>query len=167
MTRPTKIISGGQTGCDLGALRAGRILSIQTGGWMPRGFRTELGSRPWMAKMYGMREHADHRYPARTLENVRESDLTLLFGDLTEPGTRLTARLCADLGKPVVTNPTVDFLAHVFDHTQPAAVVNVAGNRESGNRGIEEYVVWMLVAAWGTVEQLAQHPPPKFMPRIR
>ena len=163
MTRPTKIVSGGQTGADLGALRAGLVLAIPTGGWMPRGFRTELGSRPWMAKMYGMREHADHRYPARTLENVRESDLTLIFGDATEPGTRLTKRFCEDLGKPTATNPTVEFL-----QTMPiACVINVAGNRESGNRGIEEYVVWLLVAAWGTVEQLAQHPPPKYMPRIR
>jgi hypothetical protein len=38
----TKVISGGQSGADLGGLRAAKVLGIQTGGSMPKGFLTRL-----------------------------------------------------------------------------------------------------------------------------
>ena len=40
--RPSKIISGGQTGADMGGLLAAKDLGIRTGGWMPKGWLTEL-----------------------------------------------------------------------------------------------------------------------------
>ena len=43
------IISGGQTGADQGGLLAARKSGIQTGGWCPLGWRTELGPAPWLA----------------------------------------------------------------------------------------------------------------------
>lgn len=44
--RPVRIISGGQTGADQGALVAAKQLGIETGGWTPRGFLTEAGPCP-------------------------------------------------------------------------------------------------------------------------
>jgi Circularly permutated YpsA SLOG family len=35
-----KIISGGQTGADQAGLRTAKRLGIETGGWMPQGWRT-------------------------------------------------------------------------------------------------------------------------------
>lgn len=35
------VISGMQTGVDIASLRAGESLGLQTGGWCPRGFRTD------------------------------------------------------------------------------------------------------------------------------
>ena len=42
----TKIISGGQTGADYGALLAAHALGLETGGWAPKGWRTEDGPKP-------------------------------------------------------------------------------------------------------------------------
>jgi len=75
-----KIISGGQTGADQGALVAGRQLGIPTGGWMPRGFLTEAGPCPPLGEMYGMQEHPSPAYPPRTRQNVKDADGTLWIG---------------------------------------------------------------------------------------
>src|SRR2546422_7963506 len=41
--RLTKIISGGQTGADMGALLAAQDLSVESGGVAPKGWLTEEG----------------------------------------------------------------------------------------------------------------------------
>jgi hypothetical protein len=41
-----KIVSGGQTGVDRGALDAAIVLGIEHGGWCPRGRRAEDGIIP-------------------------------------------------------------------------------------------------------------------------
>jgi hypothetical protein len=42
---PNIIISGGQTGADQGGLFAAEILKIKTGGYAPKGYRTEVPSK--------------------------------------------------------------------------------------------------------------------------
>jgi hypothetical protein len=90
-----KIICGGQTGVDQAALRAARACGIQTGGWAPRGFRTDDGPAPWLAD-FGLREHPSADYPDRTRANVGEAGLTLIVvtreSDLAG-GTALTLRV--------------------------------------------------------------------------
>lgn len=44
-----KIVTGGQTGADQGALLAARAAGIATGGWAPLGWMTEDGPAPWLA----------------------------------------------------------------------------------------------------------------------
>lgn len=153
MNAPAKILSGGQTGADLAALRAGHALHIPTGGWMPRHFRTELGPRPWYATMYGMTEHASPDYRPRTRANVEAADLTLVFGNAASIGTRLTIRFLRELGKPVLVNPTWAALAAA---DLDGRIVNVAGNRESTNRGIEAWVYRWLIEAWADGEERAR-----------
>lgn len=154
--RPTRIISGGQTGADLGALRAGKALGYvpgeTLGGWMPRGFKNELGERPWMHEQFGMQEHASPQYQPRTSANIQEADVTLIFGERHSPGSKLAIAYVAGFKKPWYLNPPP------FDDPRwiiacDGKVVNVAGNRESGNRGIEAYVYRVLIEAWGTPEQ--------------
>lgn len=157
MMRPAKIISGGQTGSDLAGLRAALALQIPCGGWMPRGFRNELGERPWMAKMYGMREHASPLYQPRTKANVEEADVTLIFGETRSPGTKLTLSYLGGLRKPFLVNPTVQQIQDDIPMAVPdpaSYVVNIAGNRESTNRGIEAYVYRLLIEAWAEGERL-------------
>ena len=48
-----KIISGFQTGADIGGILAAKRLGLETGGTMPKGFRTEDGPRPEFAELYG------------------------------------------------------------------------------------------------------------------
>ena len=83
------IRSGGQTGADQGALCAGHLLDIPTGGWAPLGWRTDDGPEPGLAA-FGLVEAGSADYPTRTHLNVRDSDGTLIFGDIDSPGSKLT-----------------------------------------------------------------------------
>jgi hypothetical protein len=76
----TQVISGGQTGADQTGWRAAEACSIPTGGWMPFGFLSEDGPQRWFANVYGAREMPTKSYPARTVQNVMDSDGTLWFG---------------------------------------------------------------------------------------
>jgi len=156
MVRPTKIISGGQTGADLGGLRAGEALGIATGGAMPKGFRTEAGPQPTYAERFGMRQTLSTTYQIRTRRNVVQSDGTVIFvGPTLVGGSLLTERLCNALGKPclVLDFPAANDQGKRFADwlaSHPIPVLNVAGNRESRSPGIEEFVFDFLVSTLKT-----------------
>jgi len=96
-----KVISGGQTGVDISALRAAQHLGIPTGGWMPKGFRTQIGPRPKYATMFNMKEHDSYEYPPRTEANVMEADVTVRIAhDFLSPGERCTHRYILKHNKP-------------------------------------------------------------------
>lgn len=141
-----KIISGGQTGADQGGLEAGRILGISTGGYCPKGWRTEKGPQEERLKSYGLTEHCDSAYPPRTRANVHNSDGTVWFGNQNSPGGKLTIRTCHDMDKDFIINPNTAELLE-FIELNNIHVLNVAGNRESTNPGIQEKVKCFLVSA--------------------
>jgi len=146
MTKISKIISGGQTGADQGGLEAGKELDLQTGGTAPMGYRTEEGAMPSLGLKYRLGEDSSYLYPPRTQRNVRNSDGTVIFGQLTSPGSKLTIRLCKDLKKPLIANPEKsDFLKWVEENN--IKILNVAGNRESKNPGLQRRVREFLVEA--------------------
>lgn len=138
--RPARIISGGQTGVDRGALEAAIAFGIEHGGWCPRGRLSEDGSVP---SRYNLRETDSCDYALRTERNIIDSDATLiLYEGQLRGGTLLTKRIAARLKKPWVAVP----LAPQFDpeavrrwlrETRPQ-VLNVAGPRASSHEGIEE-----------------------------
>ena len=142
-----KIISGGQTGADQGGLEAGKELGIVTGGTAPYNYMTETGSNFRLKAIYGLieGEYDPKTYPKRTRKNVRDSDGTLLVGDISSPGSRLTYKCCEDLGKPLIMNPgiTYVFLRWIKDYN--IKVLNVAGNRESKQPGIQAMTKLFLV----------------------
>ena len=72
-----KIISGGQTGADIGGLLAAKELNIPTGGTAPKGYRTELGSNFDLCDIFNLSEHSSDKYPPRTAANVKNSDGTV------------------------------------------------------------------------------------------
>lgn len=135
------IISGGQCGADQGGLAAGRALGISTGGYAPKNYRTEDGSMRKVLEDYGLMEHDSLDYPPRTADNVRLSDGTIIFGHRT-PGSNLTEEECRKQGKPClwVIEPTPNMkqklLVRSWIRAQKITVLNVAGNRESKNKGI-------------------------------
>ncbi len=154
----THVHSGGQTGGDQGALFAGRALGRVTGGWAPKGWRTDAGPAPWLAD-YGLREAASADYTVRTRFNVMETDYTLIFGDVSSPGCRLTLRLCRELGKPHYVLPwrsgavapraaDADALGHHL-HVVDARILNGAGNREKSQPGIARMLYDFLTGACG------------------
>lgn len=71
-----KIISGGQTGADRAALDVAIKLGIPHGGWIPKGRLTEEGPLP---EKYNLKEMSTESYPARTEQNVIDSEGTLII----------------------------------------------------------------------------------------
>lgn len=144
--RPNKIISGGQTGADRGGLMAARYLGIKTGGWAPKGWTTEAGPDPSL-RNYGLVQHSSPNYPPRTRMNCQDSDLTAIFGDLTSKGSQLTMSICREDKIPYLLNPDSQELRDMCEQLG-VETLNIAGNRESKNPGIEERVRKIIVEAF-------------------
>jgi len=133
-----RIVSGGQTGVDRGALDAAIAAAIEHGGWCPRGRLAEDGRIP---PQYRLREMESSEYPARTRQNVIDSDGTLiLYRDRLHGGTDLTARLAKQADKPLClidlakmpdAEPVAEWIMATALHT-----LNVAGPRESSAPGV-------------------------------
>ena len=136
--RIRRIVSGGQTGVDRGALDAAISLGLEHGGWCPRGRLAEDGVIP---RQYRLRQTKSADYPTRTEQNVLDSDGTLiLYRQRLYGGTELTRRLAEKHGKPyflVDLEQTVDLQpVRRWIDDQSIAVLNVAGPRESSWPGI-------------------------------
>jgi len=157
-----KVISGGQTGADLAGLRAAKAAGLETGGWMPKGYRTEAGNRPAMAVLYGMKEHDSREYIPRTKLNIIESDATLLFADDPDsPGSKATAMQCYYNGKPcLLPRVTLDAPSDPARWRAIAGwieqhgikTLNVAGNRESKAPGIGAWVEQFLAGVFAELK---------------
>lgn len=129
-----KVISGGQTGADRTGLECASALGLLTGGTAPQGFRTDNGPDPTL-KTFGVVEHPSWSYKPRTLENVKNSDITLWFGDAASPGGKLTQRYCREQGKLFIENPKdLRLFAEQYE------VWNIAGNRARTNPGVVQQV---------------------------
>jgi hypothetical protein len=98
------VISGGQTGADVAGLWVAKIFNIPTGGWAPKDFITTSGKHPEMAETFGLKEHAES-YRARTIENLKSSDLTIVCSSRFEGGTKLTVNQCTKLKKNLYVLP--------------------------------------------------------------
>ena len=131
-----KIISGGQTGVDRGALDAALVANIPCGGWCPKQRRAEDGCIP---ARYPLLETESSEYKQRTLRNVIDSDGTLViyFGKL-EGGTKLTTFFCRQHNKPYklinACEIAIDRGADLTDNfvlERGIKVLNVAGPRAS------------------------------------
>lgn len=132
-----KIISGGQTGTDRGALDAALDAGFPCGGWCPAGRKAEDGPVP---DRYPVVELPGATYGQRTRRNVLDSDGTLILysGNITG-GTLKTRRLCAHLRKPALALDATTMhpeeasaQAKAFIHQHGIKTLNVAGPRASG-----------------------------------
>jgi len=155
MVSTLRVISGGQTGVDIAGLRAAKAAGVETGGWMPKGWRTDGGAHPEYAALYGLRVTRSEAYPVRTRKNVASADHTLLIGtDLGSAGSRTTLRACAECGKMCTrllwqTGRTPD--ATVFEALlqllvrQEPFTLNVAGNRDPKlEKPVEEWLTTLF-----------------------
>lgn len=145
-----KIISGGQTGADIGSLRAAKICGLETGGWLPQGCKTLLGPKPEYLLEFGMQEHTKGGYPPRTEANVRDSDGTIRFAsNFSSAGEKCTLRAIKWFGKPHLDVnirsplPLEEVKNWLKEHG--IQVLNVAGNSEETSPGIEKFVYDYLV----------------------
>ncbi|WP_455205117.1 putative molybdenum carrier protein [Kaarinaea lacus] len=131
-----KIISGGQTGVDRGALDAALHCGFCCGGWCPAGRKAEDGCIP---ERYPLRSLKSEQYQKRTLKNVLSSDGTLLlYHEQLKGGTKKTLQYCQQHSKPSLCidcaatdfNDSVLQLQNFVDQNQ-IKILNVAGPRLS------------------------------------
>jgi len=150
-----KIISGGQTGADIGGLVGAKRLGIPTGGTAPKGYKTEVGDKPNELKAFGLKPHPSANYRHRTEENIKNSQATIIMAtDIESVGTQLTVEFCEKLGKPyVVVNPFQDCIAAIqaFIREHQPETLNIAGNRESKSKGIAAKTAHCLQVALSTI----------------
>ena len=148
--RIDKLVSGGQTGADRGALLAGIDLGLPIGGWMPCGARAEDGKIPETIAQF-LHETASSGYEARTGMNVRDGDGTLIlsFEETLRSGSLRTQRIASEMGKPCLHLPLLQGEGTPFRDGQIDAwirwlaaheirVLNVAGPRESREPGLQQ-----------------------------
>lgn len=148
---PQRIVTGGQTGVDRGALDAAIELQIPCGGWCPRGRLAEDGVIP---DRYPLQETSSPRYAVRTRQNVIDSTATLILcrGPL-EGGTALTFRLAERFDRPRLvidlTEETDLELVRQWIDRHDVRVLNVAGPRESSSAGIARAAYKFLLELLG------------------
>lgn len=144
----SKIISGGQTGVDRGALEAAVELGFPYGGLIPKGRIAEDGIVP--LAFTEMEEARSKDYIFRTEQNVINSDATLIlnFGRELSGGTKRTEEFCKKHNKPYwiedlndinETNRGLECIYGFEADLKPSykIVLNVAGPRESKSPGIQ------------------------------
>ncbi len=144
-----KIISGGQTGADQGALDAAIKYSFPHGGWTPKGRKTEAGPLP---DEYKLNEMPSSSYPKRTEQNVIDSDGTVIIthGELTG-GSKLTDKLAEKHYRPCLhidLNKTPAFIAasiiNAWIEIHKIEILNVAGSRASKDPEIYEDTKYII-----------------------
>ena len=150
-----KVISGGQTGADLAGTQAASLLSIETGGWMPKGFKNLPGFHPEYSLCLGMEETESADYAPRTRLNVRNSDATIRFAtNWVSPGERYTFQCIKEERKPhldavgcmelaVSNEEKIQKIVAWLNHVKPK-VLNIAGNSEKTSPGIGDYTYFLL-----------------------
>jgi Circularly permutated YpsA SLOG family len=132
-----KIVSGGQTGVDRGALDAALVVGFPCGGWCPEDRRAEDGPIP---ERYPMTPLPGGRHRERTHQNVIDSDGTVIlyYRSLTG-GTLLAHEFFVLEKKPFIVLDATKFTESDasdaivrFIEEHDIKVLNVAGPRLSG-----------------------------------
>ncbi len=131
-----RVISGGQTGVDRGALDAALDAGLSVGGWCPWGRLADDGR---IAERYPPSELRRADSLSRVRRNVMDADGTLViyFGDPVVD-TRDTLSLCLELSSPLLLVDASEMppiraarrLVHFID-THRIRILNVAGPRAS------------------------------------
>ncbi|MCY1719003.1 putative molybdenum carrier protein [Prolixibacteraceae bacterium Z1-6] len=146
-----KIISGGQTGVDRGALEAAFEQALDMGGWCSPGREAEDGRIPDEFPLNETPNERSTHAPAiprslRTEWNVRDSDATLILLPYPEqkpdPGTEWTKTCCIKMNKPfLICDPfdanTVSEISKWLNKVKPG-VLNIAGPSEKTAPGIQQ-----------------------------
>lgn len=144
-----KVISGGQSGADIAGLIVAKKLGFETGGTMPKGFKTLDGPMPEYAEIFGIEEHSSASYVPRTHKNVKDSDGTIrLAFNFKSAGEICTLNAIekfdkkhfdVNLNKPCLVEEVVKWIQE-----NNIEIINIAGNAEQTSPGtykaVKEYL---------------------------
>ena len=172
-----KIISGGQTGADLGGLIGAAKVGIPTGGVAPHGWLVERdvrfpnGTNSKLAEL-GLVEgprgnNTGHTYMLRTKMNVKNSDGTVVFGSADPSRDKGSARTNGSAARDVFEladqhrKPWIHFELDELNNPQQCAkelrewvvanrieTLNVAGNRGSKAPRLETQTAQVIESAF-------------------
>ena len=158
-----KIISGGQTGADRAALDVAIKFDITHGGWVPKGRITEDGK---LHDKYQLQEMPTASYPARTEQNVIDSDGTVIFSrGKPTGGTDYTRQMVLKNKKHMLhidLNLTTSYdgasLILSWSNLQKIRTLNVAGPRASKDGQIygEVFRIFQMVIIMGEIQEQRQ-----------
>jgi hypothetical protein len=146
---PLQILSGGQSGVDRAALDWAISERIPHAGWCPKGRRAADGV---LSCKYQLLETPSSGYRKRTVQNVLDSDATLIMTEGTLlGGSKLTVELCQQYHKPYLVVDlsalTISSAAEVIRDWLIVVKVkqlNVAGPSESRNPRIYQFALTVL-----------------------
>lgn len=147
-----KIISGGQTGADLGGLVAAKLHGLNTGGEMPLGMKNHNGLNERYKDMFNMTESSYPTYPPRTEQNVYNSDATIRIAkDFGTAGEKCTLKYIKMYKKPYLDIHITDSgisANRVYETAvwlkDGISVLNVAGNSNNTWPGMQRYTTLFL-----------------------
>lgn len=154
-----KVISGFQIGADIAGIKAAKALGLETGGWMPKGFKTLIGNIPAYAA-YGARETKSEEYPTRTYANVADSDGTIRLATSFESrGEKCTLKAIKEYKKPYL-DVNLNNINETWDYSVANAaywiiinnikILNISGNAK---QEIEPTVFRFLKAVFALVKE--------------
>ena len=166
MQKLRRVISGFQTGADIAGVRAAKDCGLETGGYIPKGFKTLDGSKPQYKSLYGAVEHSSSNYRDRTWDNIQQADATIRFAsNWNSAGEKCTLNGIKNWGKPfhdltlmkegylAIWGPRYtltnfrDIILYTKDwlDVNGVTILNVAGNSEQTSPGIEKAVYEFLI----------------------
>ena len=158
-----RIVSGGQTGTDIAGLIAASHCGLATGGWIPKGWKTETVPRPMYQALFNLQETPSDGYIQRTEWNVRDSDGTLIIAkDYSSRGTQMTRSHCLALRKPLfcmafsksaAEGELTEYAICDWIEKKNIQILNVAGNRESVAPGIQVWATQALITIFKTLQE--------------
>lgn len=156
---PARIIAGGQTGAEQGALRGAQVAGIPTGGWSPLGYKMDTagGSSRWLKTAYGCEEHPSPKKAPAQILNAQAATVVVWYGQAPNAPYYTLAKLVRRMGKPFLTNPSVEDLRAAVEREEEGegAVVYITGTRERTTPGLEAWVWAQVILAWGPPESEA------------
>ena len=135
------IRSGGQSGVDRAVLDSALKLNVTITGWCPKGGWAEdyITAPGLLIKYPQLKETPLKEVNQRTEWNVRDSDVTLIFGGLDKSkGTQFTVTMCKKYNKSylLIKNQKSEEVYDWLMSIDNVKDINIAGPRESEAKGI-------------------------------